>query len=112
MCRTSLLFPLVLCLAVPVAAGPNSGDSKASAQKSCAANLLQLRSATEQYAMDHKKTRGAAVATTDLVGADRYLKKMPQCPSGGAYRLLKVGTNPTCSIAGHLYPNLRPPMRK
>jgi hypothetical protein len=66
--------------------------------KSCVANLAQINSAVEQWAMDHKSHPGATVPMTLLVGSSAYIKSTPTCPSGGRYGPLVVGINPTCSI--------------
>jgi hypothetical protein len=70
-----------------------------SRHKSCIANLQQINSAIEQWAMDHKMNAGTMVALKTLVGSTAYIKTVPTCPTGGAYpTALAVGGNPTCSI--------------
>lgn len=78
---------------------------ESSRMNSCIANLKQIDSAKEQWAMDKKKDAGATVAMTDLVGSTLYLKSTPTCPSGGIYTTNNVGTNPTCSVTNHALPN-------
>jgi hypothetical protein len=71
-------------------------------RNTCIANLKQLDSAKEQWAVDTKKSPGAVVRLKDLIGRDLYLKSRPTCPKGGLYILGHVGEMPTCSVEGHV----------
>ena len=90
-----LIIGILLAIAVP-----NFIRARESSRaKSCVANLGQMNSAVEQWAMDNKKNAGASVALANLVGSTAYIKSTPTCPSGGTYPTnLNVGTNPTCTI--------------
>src|ERR1044072_6767579 len=69
-----------------------------SRRNSCIANLKQIDSAKEQWAMAQKAAAGAAVQMSDIAGT--YMKGAaagPTCPAGGAYTVNPVGTNPACS---------------
>lgn len=69
-----------------------------SRRNSCIANLKQMDSAKEQWAMDNKKATGDACVMADIAGT--YMKGAaagPTCPAGGAYTVDVVGTNPSCS---------------
>jgi len=90
-----LIIGVLLAIAVPSFVNART-TSRANA---CIANLKQVDSAKEQFAMDNKLAAGAAVAWTDLVTT--YIKTQPTCPSGGTYTINTIGTNPTCTIAGH-----------
>jgi prepilin-type N-terminal cleavage/methylation domain-containing protein len=95
-----LIIGILMAIAVP-----NFVKARESSRRStCVANLKQLDSAKEQYAMDARLASGAAAAMTNLVGATLYLKATPTCPSGGTYTVGNIGTNPTCSVAGHVLP--------
>ncbi|MBI1334296.1 MAG: prepilin-type N-terminal cleavage/methylation domain-containing protein [Armatimonadetes bacterium] len=95
-----LIIGILMAIAVP-----NFVKARESSRKnSCIANLKQIDSAKEQWAMDNKKDAGASVAMTDLVGATLYLKANPSCPSGGTYTVDNIGTNPSCSVSGHALP--------
>src|SRR5438094_5946894 len=74
-----LIIGILLAIAVP-----NFIKARESSRaKSCVANLKQIDSGKEQWAMDNNKTNGASVALTDLVnGAAGYIKNTPTCPSG------------------------------
>ncbi len=92
-----LIIGILMAIAVP-----NFVKARDSSRKnSCIANLKQIDSAKEQWAMDNKKDAGAAVAMTNLVGSTNYIKATPACPSSGTYTVNNVGTNPTCSVATH-----------
>lgn len=97
-----LIIGILLAIAVPnfVKARENSRT------KSCMANLKQIDSAKEQYAMDNKLAEGAAdPGLAALWGTGNYIKNEPECPSGGTYTPQAIGTDPSCSIGGtHVLP--------
>lgn len=92
-----LIIGILLAIAVP-----NFIKARETSRtQTCIANLKQIDSAKEQFAMENKLDTGAAVAWTDLVnGQTGYLKAQPSCPSGGTYTIDVVGTNPSCSLSG------------
>lgn len=100
-----LIIGILMAIAVP-----NFIRARETSRKnSCIANLKQIDAAKEQWAMDNKKTTGDACAFADLTGANGYMKGPaagPSCPSGGAYTVDVIGTNPSCSLAaqGHVLP--------
>jgi general secretion pathway protein G len=73
-----------------------------SREGTCIANLKQIDSAKEQWAMDRHKDAGALPKASNL--APEYIKVMPTCPSGGKYVINPIGTDPTCSLSGHALP--------
>ena len=88
-----LIIGILLAIAVP-----NFIRARESSRaKSCVANLKQIDSGKEQWAMDNKAAANAAVAATDLYGADKYVKSTPTCPSSGTYTIGNVGVAPACS---------------
>lgn len=90
-----LIIGILLAIAVP-----NFIKARETSRtKSCIANLRQIDAAKEQWAMDNKAAQGAAVAWGDIV--PDYIRKQPECPSGGTYTIGNVGTDPTCTISGH-----------
>ena len=101
-----LIIGILMAIAVP-----NFVQARQSSRKqTCIANLKQIDSAKEQWAMDKQKATGDAVVQTDLTGSTGtagYIKSYPTCPGGGAYTINVVGTNPICSKAaadGHALP--------
>ncbi|MFY9233340.1 MAG: prepilin-type N-terminal cleavage/methylation domain-containing protein [Fimbriimonadaceae bacterium] len=95
-----LIIGILLAIAVP-----NFIKSRETSRKqTCIGNLKQVDSAKEQWAMENNKTTGDAVVWADLT--PNYIKAQPSCPSGGAYTVAVVGTNPSCSQAGlgHVLP--------
>ena len=65
---------------------------KTSQMNACISNLKQIATAVEQVRMN-----GKTVSWTEIVGADKYIKVTPACPSGGSYGLPTEETaNPTC----------------
>ena len=83
---------------------PNFVRARTTAQKNaCIANLRQIESAVQQWALENKKSAGTTVATTDVTP---YLKNnvMPSEPAGGTYSMgASIDVSPTCSLsaAGH-----------
>jgi prepilin-type N-terminal cleavage/methylation domain-containing protein len=94
-----LIIGILMAIAVP-----NFIRARESSRTSaCIANLKQIDSAKEQFAMDAKLAQGGAVQLSDLYPT--YMKSSPSCPAGGTYTVNTVGTNPTCTVAGHALPN-------
>lgn len=93
-----LIIGILMAIAVP-----NFINARESSRRSsCVANLKQLDSGKEQWAMDSRAAAGASVAMTDLTPT--YIKSEPACPSGGTYTVGNIGANPTCSTSGHALP--------
>ena len=67
----------------------------------CINNLRQIEAAKEQWALENRKTQGAAVVTNEIVA---YLKVSPSCPAGGTYNYMTVGSNTLCSVTNHSLP--------
>ena len=92
-----LIIGILLAIAVPNFVRAR----EASRAKACTANLKQIDSAKEQWAMDNRvSSGGAAPVMTTLVGSAGYIKSTPACPSSGTYTINAVGTNPVCSVGG------------
>ena len=88
-----LIIGVLLAIAVP-----NFIKARETSRtKSCVANLKQIDSAKEQWAMDNKKTSADTPTATDLYGTDKYVKSTPACPSSGTYTIAAIGTAPTCN---------------
>lgn len=91
-----LIIGILLAIAVP-----NFIKARESSRaKTCIANLRQVESAKEQWAMENKKGANDTPAWADLVGANAYMKAQPACPSGGNYTIGDIATQPTCSTGG------------
>lgn len=90
-----LIIGILLAIAIP-----NFIKARETARtKSCTSSLREIDAAKEQWAMDSKAADGAAVAWADIVPS--WLRKQPECPAGGTYTVNNVGTDPTCTVAGH-----------
>jgi len=81
----------------------------------CQENQTKIDGAVSQYILEERiDTLGDATAVhgsgweSELVGADDYLRNIPQCPAGGTYTVLTTpaanGEQVECSIATHPYP--------
>lgn len=69
-----------------------------SRRNSCISNLRHISTATEQWALELRKTSSNAVAFSDI---SPYLKGAVVCPSGGSsfsdsYTITIVGADPSC----------------
>ena len=87
-----LIIAILLAIAIP-----NFMRARETSQaKSCQANLRQIETAKEQWAMDEKKSSGDTPVTTDLASA--YMKAFPSCPSGAeVYTIGDMSTRPSCT---------------
>ena len=98
-----LIIGILLAIAVP-----NFIKARESSRaKSCIANLKQIESAKEQWAMDTKAAPTDTPAAGDLYGATLYLKTTPVCPSSGVYTIASMAARPSCdrpAAEGHVLP--------
>ena len=79
---------------------PNFVKARTKAQQNaCIANLRQIEGAKESWALENKKTEGAATAGSESA-IDAFLRagQSPSCPGGGTYTYGAVGTVPSCSV--------------
>ena len=91
-----LIIGILLAIAVP-----NFIKARDSSRaKTCVANLKQIESAKEQWAMENKKGASDTPTSTDLAESSAYMKKFQSCPVSGTYTIGNVGTDPSCSIGG------------
>ena len=89
-----LIIGILLAIAVP-----NFIKARETSRaKACVANLKQIESAKEQWAMDNKAATNATPGATDLYGTSAYLRTTPSCPSGGTYTIGDMSTRPVCDI--------------
>jgi len=87
-----LIIGILMAIAVPnfIKARSNSR------LQTVVANLKQIDSAKEQYAMENGAKTGDPVTSANLVGATGYMKSWPDnTPVTGTYVPNNVGTNPT-----------------
>lgn len=90
-----MLIGILLAIAIP--AFTQARDKART--KSCMKNLSHIQTAKEQYEIVAKKSDGDTVVFADLV--PYYIKAIPECPEDGAYDLMLLGQNPTCTVEGH-----------
>jgi len=94
-----LIIGILLAIAVPnfIKARETSRN------KTCVANLKQIESAKEQWAMENKMGADDEPSEDDLLGSggDGYMKSFPECPSGGDYTIGAISEDPACSVDGH-----------
>ncbi|GDY19666.1 hypothetical protein LBMAG56_10110 [Verrucomicrobiota bacterium] len=80
---------------------PNFVKARTTAQvNACIANLKQLDGATQQWALENKKSGSDTVSATLITD---YIKggAVPTCPAGGAYTTAyTVSSAPTCTVGG------------
>ena len=97
-----LIIGILLAIAVP-----NFVKARETSRaKACMANLKQIDSAKEQWAMDTKAAEGGTGPAMDAIaGAGLYIKAVPECPSTDVpYTIGLIGDPPTCSIGATTTP--------
>jgi prepilin-type N-terminal cleavage/methylation domain-containing protein len=104
-----LIIGILLAIAVP-----NFVKARESSRtKACVANLKQIQSAKEQWAMDARQPGTASPDASVLYGSDNYIPGDPDgptCPADDStYVIGTVNANPTCAYteataAGHVLP--------
>ena len=96
-----LIIGILLAIAIP-----NFMKARETSRtNACVSNMKQIDAATQQWAMDQKKTGADTPVAADLAGGALYLRAMPTCPSGGVYTIGSVDGTTTplsCSIHGNL----------
>jgi type II secretory pathway pseudopilin PulG len=73
-----------------------------SSMTACINNLRQIDSAKSQWALETKQIATALPTDADLFGPGLYIKKKPECPSGGLYKVDAVNTPPSCDQPTHV----------
>jgi prepilin-type N-terminal cleavage/methylation domain-containing protein len=91
------IIGLLLAIAIP-----NFRKSRElAAYNVCLENMTQIEAAKQIWGMENGKKNGDVVTEADLVGTVSYLRVAPECPAGGTYSYANIGTNTSCTIAGH-----------
>ena len=84
---------------------PNFIKARETSQaKACIANLKQIEGAKASWALENKKVGTDVPGTTDLYGADKYIRDEPSCPASFSYTIGIVNTKAICSApaaSGH-----------
>jgi type II secretory pathway pseudopilin PulG len=75
-----------------------------STKRICIESLVQMYQAKVRWALDNRRLPTDVPTDADLFGTNAYMRLKPSCPSGGAYTLNQVDTQPTCDYAGHSVP--------
>ncbi len=52
----------------------------------CIETLSQIESAKQHWALELRKTEEDVPTEADLIGPTRYVRRLPECPSGGLYK--------------------------
>src|SRR5580700_1912394 len=76
-----LIIGILLAVAIPSFVQAR----ESSRAKACVANLKQIDSAKQQWAMDSKAASTAAPGQTDL--SPTYVRSWPSCPESGVYTI-------------------------
>ncbi|MDO8683436.1 MAG: prepilin-type N-terminal cleavage/methylation domain-containing protein [Armatimonadota bacterium] len=92
-----LIIAILLAIAIPNFLRAR----ETSRAKSCMANLRQVETAKEQWAMDERKAATDTPTAANLV--TEYMRSatdntLPTCPSSGTYTIGDMSTRPLCSI--------------
>ena len=88
---------------VAVIALPNFVRARNTARtNTCIANLKQIDSAKQLWALETRQSATATPVSSDLIGPTLYIKNSPTCPIDTAktfatsYRIRSVRANPAC----------------
>jgi prepilin-type N-terminal cleavage/methylation domain-containing protein len=93
-----MIIGILLAIAVP----SMFNASERARANACRANLRQIQSAKEQWALVNRHPGTVTPGWGHLV--PQFLQRVPECPSGGTYTIHNIRTRPTCSIGGdHTY---------
>ena len=103
--KRKILFWMVICffagiLFLVLVAPSFLRVSNLSPSNACINNLRRIEAAKDQWALEHDAKTNAVVTMNQLTNY-LGLAAIPKCPSGGTYKIGKVGETPTCSIPGH-----------
>ncbi len=93
-----LIIGILLAIAIP-----NFVQARESSRaKACIGNLKQLDSATQQFAMDGKKSSVYQMTNPEFLAlAPTYLHTFPTCPENGVYTAgATIASYPQCSYSG------------
>ena len=100
-----LVYGFLLCFIIAVI--PKRIGSTRSPAYDCINNLRQIDAAADEFARENGKHPGDKINfPNDLTP---FIKlndagKIPPCPSGGTYKLSRVGATPICSIGATVSP--------
>lgn len=96
----AVMLPAAMVGMASAIAIPNFIKARDAAQRTaCISNLLQIKAAKQQWALEKGKKDGDVPTRGDL---EPYLQHgFPRCPKGGHYTIGPIGQDPTCSIPGH-----------
>ena len=89
-----MIIGVLLAIAVPNFIKSREGANA----RACQHNLKQILGAKERWAMENNKSATDTPDWSDLVST--YLKKQPECHSGGSYTIGGMDQIPTCDIGG------------
>jgi len=78
----------------------NQNQSRVQAA-ACVANLRQIETAKQQWAVENNKPVGSLPTPADIAPYLPGKAFQLACPAGGNYALNAVGALPTCSVPGH-----------
>lgn len=70
----------------------------AAQKNTCIANLRQIENSKQLWAVENNKVTGD---TPTMAAIKPYFRYPAVCPANGTYTINAIGTNATCSIAGH-----------
>jgi prepilin-type N-terminal cleavage/methylation domain-containing protein len=72
---------------------PNFVKARENSQiNACIANLKQIDGAIQTWALEQKKKTGDTIVSTEIFGANNYIRVEAKCPSGtGSYAMTTVG---------------------
>ena len=95
-----MIVVLIIAIITAISVPQFVNDRTLSQASTCMANLKQIETAKETWALQTSQPVTATPLQTDLVPA--FMKSFPSCPSSGTYTIGTLSVRPTCTIAGHV----------
>ena len=92
-----LIIAILLAIAIP----NFLASRERSRATTCQANMRQMDTAKEHWAMENLKVQSDTPQPSELVTEymrARYEDALPSCPSGGSYTLGSLSALPLCSV--------------
>ena len=100
--RTIIVFAGTCCVAAVIYVAlfflPVVRHVDMRAKDACFALMKQIAGAKGSWALEHNKTADDIPRWEDLVGREKYLWEIPQCPNGGTYIIGRICDPPMCSV--------------
>ncbi|MCC7433181.1 MAG: prepilin-type N-terminal cleavage/methylation domain-containing protein [Methanoregulaceae archaeon] len=101
-----MIVVLIIGVLMSVAVPQFLQSREVSRHRTCLSNLKKIDEAKEMRAGELSLNNGDPCDMNDITPT--YLRRAPSCPANGTYTVNVIGTDPTCSQVGGIYPHVLP----